>query len=366
MAETPGAKPEQKRRHFARDWLKHSVSETSKSTRRASLGVAAAVGVLTGLVNWVRSWHSGHPLSPWGLIWPGLVVGLIVLATIFLFHFFAAPFRMARVLRAGHQADLATAQEQHQADLRKVQQSHLDMERKLLTAQRDVHSRDIQIEALQREAVSPEHLEQIKRICRELATDINGGAECTYDDPKSSLSNDRRTRMALEVHCSNVVEACDEWNDILQLVDQEAERLEKRIELEVDRRFRESPWYEGMVGPLVLERVKAWARTPNWTIPAMTFIQFSSKTGISTLGGDLAMFGGYTMLAKPGGLTNDEVQAAQSELNGFVEAATKWSEATMLSALYAEEAERSQHAKIEALRVLDQHSLPKNGGCPLC
>jgi ABC-type enterobactin transport system permease subunit len=67
----------QKRRHFAKEWLNHSLSETSKSTRNASLGVAAVIGVLTALVNWIRSWHSGHTLSPWGLIWPGLAVAAL-------------------------------------------------------------------------------------------------------------------------------------------------------------------------------------------------------------------------------------------------------------------------------------------------
>ncbi|MGO8826049.1 MAG: hypothetical protein ACLQU9_12525, partial [Acidimicrobiales bacterium] len=248
-----------------------------------------------------------------------------------------------------------------------AQRSNLDMERKLLTAHRDVESREAQITALRKESVSPEHLEQIKRICEETARIVSHGGRSSYDDPKSALRNDARTRTAIAVHCPDVVSACDLWDDLLLMIDETVERLKEKIESEVDHRHLNTPpWRPEFIGTIVLSRIRQWVGTPDKRVWPIELKQMDSRTTELGENGDLALCGDIAVLMRAGGLTPVEVQDAQDQLNQFVDTAVTWSDSEFLRALEFEKEDRQKPAQIEALRVLPQHSLPKNGGCPLC
>jgi hypothetical protein len=216
------------------------------------------------------------------------------------------------------------------------------------------------------ESISAPHLEQIKRICQTLSTTVGAGGRPDYHDPKSALRHDPRVRTALEVHCPDVVSACDLWDDVLDQVAEIVDCLIAQIESEVDRRYVSPPWRVEFVGPIVLDGIRAWAHAPNEPIPPIRFIEFDSRTGQAVESGDLALYGSITVLMRKGGLAGAEVQRAQDDLNRFLNIAVTWSDSTHLSALYPEREERRKEAQIEALSVLDRHSLSRNGGCPLC
>jgi hypothetical protein len=209
------------------------------------------------------------------------------------------------------------------------------------------------------------HLEQIKRICRVLASSVGSGTEPEYDDPESALSNDPRTRRAIEVHCPNVASACTQWDEALTQIDQAVGSLENKIKTEVQAHFA-SPWLPDWIVPITLERTKGWARTPGWEIPRLRITHHQWQPGqMATDEGDYAYCGSYMVLYKKG-LTDDEARVAENELNRFVESAVQWQEAQLLQTAFARQVVRLGPAQVAALEILDRHSLPRNGGCPLC
>ena len=337
----------QKRRHFAREWLKHSVSETSKSTRNASLGLAAGVGVLTGLVNWIRSWHSGHPLSPWGLIWPGLAVAGIVLLALFLFHFFAAPFRMAGHVHKTHEADLVAERRAHQM-------AQLALEREKLSKS-ELESK---IKARRAESVDIEHRDTIRRIAKSVAESIRMGQPCKYADPDSALIR-TAFRTAIEVHCPSVIPPCDHWDDSLDEVRKSLDLVATMVDSKVDANFSE-PWLPDWVKQVVRERLVRWAENP--TDLSEFPVRLNHAMGA---GDDYAYVAGFLVYYKLG-LTSDEVSAAEATLNDFVQSLTESAEVKSLRVAYIARNNAREPAEVAALSVLDPYSLPRGDGCPLC
>ena len=109
--------------------------------------------------------------------------------------------RISRAQAAEHSAALATAKEGQDAELLKSEQSHLDMERTLLTAQRERQSRDAQIEALQQEPVGDTHRQRLQRIAASVRLSVRGGRQCEYEDPNAAgYAADPRFKESLRIH----------------------------------------------------------------------------------------------------------------------------------------------------------------------
>jgi hypothetical protein len=194
---------------------------------------------------------------------------------------------------------------------------------------------------------------------------VGGGTESDYDDAESALSNDSRTRRAIEVHCPDVATACCEWDHALNQTAQAENRLEEKIKSEVHARF-DSPWLPEWIVQVTLNRVKIWARTPGWEFSPLRINHNEWRPGeMATDRGDYADCAGYMVLYKKG-LTDEEVRAAEDQLNDFVASVVEWSEALFLKADSESQTERMRSAQLAALEVLDRNSLPRNGGCPLC
>lgn len=336
-------------RHRAKDAWDQTVKH---------LGAELVIVLLLALAGllWQHPWHQPgrgselHKTMTWVAVTLG-PIGLVFLGA-FAVHWLTAPSRLAHEASVGHQTSLRQAQEAHQAALEDAQGAH--------RATSEAHRAALdEIERLRADPIPPEHLEQVRGILKSLMRSMMDGKRCNYMYDGSLLSYDPRCRTAIEVHCGEeLIRRCDDWDKALGQVEHAIAVLESRVDVLVAEQFSDDPWVTSQISELVKGRLRRWAQDPD--TESRLFVR-RGMGGASFLG----LCDGFQVMRKEG-LTDEEAEAADVWLAGFLLTASEEPEAQLLRVTYRSR-DLAGNAGVLALAAMMQPvSIPKRGGCPLC